>query len=131
MNAKYELLSKTKKKDILCAKISFNPPIFDKEDEKKYTERGFSVVFKDIFLKRPHTDEELDQFIEKLDFNYDEGYGSQELEGTVWLKNGTWLTRGEYDGSEWWDLHSLPDIPEELNNKGLERELKINQLLKK
>jgi hypothetical protein len=31
----------------------------------------------------------------------------------VWLDDGTWLSRGEYDGSEWWEHNQLPTIPYE------------------
>jgi hypothetical protein len=27
------------------------------------------------------------------------------------------MTRGEYDGSEWWETNSLPEIPQELTRK--------------
>lgn len=48
-------------------------------------------------------------FIEGLaSINYDNGYGSQELFGTIVFKDGTWLERGEYDGSEWWEHRKLP-----------------------
>jgi len=56
----------------------------------------------------------INDFFRSLDFTYDAGYGSQELDGTVWLLDGTWFTRGEYDGSEWWEYHVLPEIPSEL-----------------
>lgn len=36
------------------------------------------------------------------------------LFATVWLTEGRWLTRGDYDGSEWWDFHSYPPIPTDL-----------------
>jgi len=29
----------------------------------------------------------------------------------VWLTNGVWLDRGEYDGAEWWEHHVYPQIP--------------------
>ena len=45
-----------------------------------------------------------------MNFEYDNGFGGQELYGTIWLKDGTWCTRGEYDGSEWWEHHERPDI---------------------
>jgi len=45
---------------------------------------------------------------------YDSGYGGQELFGTIWMKNGDWLERGEYDGSEWWEYKTCPEIPAEL-----------------
>lgn len=48
-------------------------------------------------------------FLEDLaSINYDNGYGGQELFGTIVLKDGTWLERGEYDGSEWWEHRKLP-----------------------
>jgi hypothetical protein len=64
-----------------------------------------------INLMHNYTSEEFEEFMSKLDFDYDDGYGSQYLDGTVWLENGTWLERGEYDGSEWWYLKSTPKIP--------------------
>lgn len=48
-------------------------------------------------------------FLENLaSINYDNGYGGQELFGTIVFKDGTWLERGEYDGSEWWEHRKLP-----------------------
>ncbi len=51
---------------------------------------------------------EMEAFLKR---SYDPGFGSQKLDGTVWLSDGTWLTRGEYDGSEWWERHSCPAMP--------------------
>lgn len=65
-------------------------------------------------LKLNYTEEEYQKFIESLNFKYDSGFGGQELFGIVWLKDGTWLSRGEYDGSEWWEHNVLPEIPKEL-----------------
>ena len=65
-------------------------------------------------LKVNHTEEEFQSFLKSLDFDYDSGFGGQELFGTVWLEDGTWCTRGEYDGSEWWEHNQLPEIPSEL-----------------
>lgn len=61
-----------------------------------------------------HTDKVLELWLESLDFNYDSGYGGQELFGTLWFTDGTWAMRSEYDGSEWWEYQKLPDIPDEL-----------------
>ena len=60
------------------------------------------------------TGNDLKEFLDKLDVVYDCGYGGQELFGTVWLNDGTWLTREEYDGSEGWVHQKLPEIPEDL-----------------
>jgi hypothetical protein len=81
-----------------------------------------SIVYSDSFksdsayctLKIDYTTEELEIFMKSMDFEYYSGYGGQELFGTVWLNDGTWLSRGEYDGSEWWIHNKLPDIPQEL-----------------
>lgn len=47
--------------------------------------------------------------IDKFDTEYDAGYGGQEFYGCIVFTDGTWLTRGEYDGSEWWQNHIKPD----------------------
>lgn len=94
MNALKELLRIVNATEIKCAEISCND--------------------KSIELKAGHTFSELTVFLESLDFEYDDGYGGQELYGLVWLDDGTWLSRGEYDGSEWWERHVLPEIPEHL-----------------
>jgi len=60
------------------------------------------------------TSDKLDS-LDILDFDYDEGYGGQELFGTVLFNDGSWLTRGEYDGSEWWDYNRMPTVQEVLD----------------
>jgi len=69
-------------------------------------------------LKVGFTKGEYEFFIKKLDVEYDDGYGSQELNGTIWLKDGTWMDRGEYDGSEWWNYQVCPEVPKELIKNG-------------
>jgi hypothetical protein len=96
MNAKDELLRELiGMPDILCASISHN----------NYR-KSIPVV-----LKVSYSIDEYERFLKELDFEYDSGYGGQELFGTVWLADGTWITRGEYDGSEWWEHNELPQIP--------------------
>ncbi|NDE60016.1 MAG: hypothetical protein EB010_11475 [Acidimicrobiia bacterium] len=58
-----------------------------------------------------YTEDELNTFLDQLDKEYDSGYGQQELLGTVWFTDGTWMERGEYDGSEWWELRERPEVP--------------------
>lgn len=101
-NAKEELLNSVNKlDDILCAKIQYET--YDSEE-----------TIKDLILKVGHTNEELQTFLNELDFEYDSGFGSQELYGIVWLKdNEAWLERGEYDGSEWWSRKERPTITKE------------------
>lgn len=57
--------------------------------------------------------------LDKLDFDYDAGYGVQELYGVIYCKdsnnNPVWLTREEYDGSEWWDINTIPEFYNNIN----------------
>ena len=101
-NAKKELLGELKdlKTTIECVKITIGDYY---EKNKKF-----------IILKKEFTDFDYNVFLQQLDFEYDSGYGEQELFGYVWLKDGTWLERHEYDGSEWWTHKVRPEIPEEL-----------------
>ena len=82
------------------------------DKDKIRTQEYIDTQHCDLILHADHTPEELEQFKKDMNFEYDSGYGTMELSGTIWLKDGTWLTRGEYDGSEWWDYHSLPEMPE-------------------
>lgn len=97
MNAKKELQEILKNTSpIKCASI--------------HTEIGNNS--KRIFnLKLDYSNFELEKYYDSLNFEYDSGYGGQELFGTVWLKDGTWLSRREYDGSEWWIQNTCPEIP--------------------
>lgn len=54
----------------------------------------------------------LEQVLPRLNFEYDSGYGHQELLGTIWYNDGSWSDRGEYDGSEWWQYQKCPPLPE-------------------
>lgn len=49
--------------------------------------------------------------IDKLDFMYENGYGSQKINGFIVFNDKTWLERSEYDGSEWWDYRKCPSKP--------------------
>jgi len=54
----------------------------------------------------------LEEVLPRLDFDYDMGYGHQELFGTIWYNDGSWSDRGEYDGGEWWQYQKCPPLPE-------------------
>lgn len=57
-----------------------------------------------------YTEETYNDFLSSLNFNYDNGLGSQYLYGIVWFKDGTWLKREEYDGAEWWKHCKCPKM---------------------
>ena len=67
-----------------------------------------------VVLKKGYTVEDYERFLDHLGFDYEAGYGSQELTGTIWFDDGSWSTRGEYDGSEWWENHKRPPITADL-----------------
>lgn len=48
---------------------------------------------------------QYDTFLKEIDRDYDDGYGSQNLFGTIWCTDGIWLDRHEYDGAEGWEIH--------------------------
>ena len=98
INAKYELIThlaeinKTEQ-DILCFHMTL------------YTQ-STTILYSNKIHESPD--------LEQLDFEYYNSYGGQELFGTIWYTDSTWSTRGEYDGSEWWEYNVVPDIPVEL-----------------
>lgn len=114
INAKEEFLDHVNKMDILCCDIS-------KEIEYDH--------FKNYCLTTGYTTEDYDEFIRKLDFKYDNGYGSQNLFGTIWYKDGSWSERSEYDGSEYWSYKACPVIPDHVKRIDKEREEKLNKIL--
>lgn len=103
-NAKTELLSIISRNNLVikCAEIA-QGCLYD--DEEKVPE---------YLLKVGYSPEEYELFLNSLNFEYDSGFGGQELFGIVWLTDGTWLSRHEYDGAEYWKHNELPTIPEQL-----------------
>lgn len=56
-----------------------------------------------------------------LDVTYDAGFGGQEIASdlVVVFADGTWLERGEYNGSEWWEYRRVPQRQPESQPFGL------------
>lgn len=60
-----------------------------------------------------------------LKFDYDNGYGGQEVfKDLILVGKDFWLERHQYDGSEWWEYKALPTRPKKSVDLGL-RNLKI------
>jgi len=119
-NAKKELIAHVNGRTILCAYIRFGEELDDDNDFNKMDVH---------ILTTGNTKEDLESFLNGIDKNYDSGYGGQELYGTIWYKDGTWSTRGEYDGSEWWEYNKCPETPKMLIRLDKERAEKLNDLL--
>jgi hypothetical protein len=96
MNAKEEFEDfVTSRPNVICAIIT----VMDDDLKAKQT-----------VLRIGYTEEQYQDFLNSLDFDYDDGYGLQYLYGTIWFNNNTWATRGEYDGSEWWIYNECPQV---------------------
>ena len=54
-----------------------------------------------------------EEFTKLADFCYSNGFGAAEVatDLVVIFNDGAYLSRGEYDGSEWWDFNKTPTIP--------------------
>jgi len=105
-NAKQELLRAIEGREVKCAIIRVEKD-WTFEDEPNDDNIGTRVFLLAVDYDTP----ELDELLNDLDFDYDAGYGLQRIYGTVWFTDGTWLDRGEYDGSEWWQFQECPEIP--------------------
>lgn len=106
INAKKEFLEHVGGRKVLCARVAFIA--FRQCDEDQ--------VASSHDLREGYSDEEYQAFLESLNKEYDNGYGCQELYGTIWYTNHSWSDRSEYDGSEWWTFQSCPKVPKELKN---------------
>ena len=107
-NAKNELLKIIREIGIpiKCAVIEFDEYSVDDEYGVNYCKNKF-------FLKINYEKSDLNLFLNQINFEYNSEYGSQYLYGVVWLDDGSWLERGEYDSSERWKHKTCPDIPYE------------------
>ncbi len=108
MNAKEELQRvllwrEIAPEDFLCAEILYLP--LESEEESALENRAAR-------LPLGWGAGELHAFWRDLDFDHPYGFG--EIEGTVWLKNGSWLKYRCFDGSEYWELQEPPQIPSHL-----------------
>ena len=104
INAKQEFLDHVSERcvggrTVRCAKVSIH---LDRNVVSAILPIGYTPEAKKLFLQ-------------EIDLDYDESYGEQLLFGTIWYNDGiTWSQRGEYDGKEWYEFQSCPNIPEEL-----------------
>lgn len=107
MNAKTEFLAHIIRTDskVKCASIVWQPDVYD------------PLTTSAINLLQGFDNETFNQFLDNLNFDYNNGYGGQQLYGYIWYEDGTWSERGEYDGSEWWEHRRCPKIEFALDSK--------------
>ena len=79
-------------------------------DSLGYTKDNIAWIGGNDFIVPP------ENFWNAKNQTYDNGFGWQEVapDLTIMLKDGTWLVRAEYDGSEWWEHRKPPVMPLEI-----------------
>ena len=80
----------------------------------KWADVSYGYYSPEIFstVASNHTKDDVRRFLEFLrGINYDDGFGTQHLFGTVVFNDGSWNERWEYDGSEGWSHKSIPQEP--------------------
>ena len=92
MNAKNELLLHIEDREVIYIEIS-------------------QINYRAFPFNQSSIQGTLAEVLPLMDFEYDAGYGSQELFGTIWYSDGTWSDREEYDGSENWKHRKCPPLP--------------------
>jgi len=54
----------------------------------------------------------VENFIAVANTEYDSGYGAPEVaQNLMIVGDDFWMTREDYDGSEWWEFHTKPRVP--------------------
>jgi len=121
MNAKTEFLELIGTKKVKCAEINYVRDGWRIRED--YVRDGWRIreererLNTEHSLKVGYSPQELIEFLDSLDFDYDDGYGTQELFGTVWFEMREWAERCEDEGHEWWEIKSYPQIPKNLKIK--------------
>lgn len=73
----------------------------------------------DYYNEETGEDEEvkydLNYFLEKMDFEYDDGFGGVEIPLDLVIVGDTWwMERYEYDGQECWRFKCIPNEPKKI-----------------
>ena len=93
-----------------------------KETERKLAEAGYT--WDDVVaIQGKEFGIGIARFKELADVEYSSGYGAQEVASdlVILMKDGSWFTRGEYDGSEWWEHHTAPKLLPCIHDDKVER----------
>lgn len=109
MNAKNELKEHVayRCKTVLAAEIKIGNSYYNDENEVIR-----ATLYPDhIKLEDPMRALAIEEFLSAIDVDYYNGYGVQELYGTIWYTDGTYSERSEYDGAECWSYRKPPALP--------------------
>jgi hypothetical protein len=66
-------------------------------------------------LPPEYTDDDFKVFLDKFDFEYDNGYGLQMIYGYIVYADNSWSERFSYDGKECWSYKRTPEFSEDID----------------
>lgn len=103
INIKNELLEfmesiDKKMSDIKCARIIFS--------------KGIGMTDEEHFLKLGYKPIDMDILLDSINKIHQE-FTKEEVNGYIWLKDGTWASRECFEGNEFWEYYEAPEIPKE------------------
>ena len=82
--------------------------------ETKEILEQYGKTFDDVLFvgdRATHTKMTVKEFLEHANVEYKNGYGIEEINTELILVGKDfWLERHEYDGSEWWEYKSMPNV---------------------
>ena len=97
------------------------------ETKEALDDKGYdwpnSVNYISIYDLESHAERSIPfaLFEAKANQYYDSGYGVEEVDTSlkIVMKDGSYYTRGKYDGSEWWEYHPVVknDVPPPISGK--------------
>jgi len=97
------------KTDVKCIEIILT------ENDGSYLGKFVSNKVSKFYLKEGYNQEYLADFLEALDFEYDEHTSQNRFHGNIWYTDGTWshYTESEYSC---WEYYACPTITHDLYN---------------
>ena len=65
-------------------------------------------------LRVGYTEEEFNDFLERIDISNHWSPGSESVAGTIWFTDGIWATKDIYDTIFGWHIHKIPLVDKSL-----------------
>lgn len=107
MNATVELLAHIEDRKIKAAKVWW-----DEFYRHSYSEEDVLMNNSFIHTLYPgYSRQEYKDFMSFLNREYPHIGSWQYLYGTIWYEDGTWSSRDQNNGFEWWTHNKTPQLP--------------------
>ena len=81
------------------------------ESDGQYMSKWSSEKTSKFYLKEYYTEDEFNDFLDVLNFEYDDGTSRNRFHGNIWYTDGTWshYTESEFSG---WEHYECPRVPD-------------------